>query len=276
MPYIKSTILREIACLALLLGGTLGLRAQCLQITCGPNKTVSCGTAWSFGSPTVTNSCDCSNRNYTLVVESTVTNSTACTNQFITQTWRVTASCGQTNYCSQTVTVLFTNPPVFQGADNITVYSCSNVPVNFNVTASDPCCGTVGVTCTPASGSVFPSGRSTPVQCVASDCCGKLYTNTFTVTVANTNQVVFQGASPITVESWFTPIRFRKRKQSATVLPMQKTGTVTPSIVCCSMPADIISPEKRIIRRAGTRGFGGRVPRGTASHTSLGFSVVRS
>jgi len=193
--------MKRIACLALFLVAALSLRAQpCLQLNCAPSKTVYCGTAWSFDPPSVANNC-CTSNNYTVRVLSTVTNSTYCTSLVITQTWDVTA-CGDLHaQCSQIVTVLNTNQPVFQGVSNLVVYGCSNVTALYNVTATAACCGSLVVTCSPPSGSTFSPGPPTPVYCVATDCCGRSATNAFTVTVVNTNQPVFQGVSTIVVTS---------------------------------------------------------------------------
>jgi uncharacterized repeat protein (TIGR03803 family) len=186
----------------LLLTG-FSLRAQpCLQITCGPNKSVGCGSSWSFDTPTVADLCGCDVTNATtLSIYSTTTNSAACTNQLITRIWAVTDKCGHSNYCSQTVSILLTNAPVFLGATNITVFSCTNVVVYYSVTATQACCGSLPVTCIPPSGSSFSPGRPIQVQCVVSNCCGQPFTTSFTVSVVNTNVAVFSGVSPITVQS---------------------------------------------------------------------------
>ena len=60
--------------------------------------------------------------------------------------------------------------------------SCTS-PVNYTVTATDNCSATV--TCTPASGSVFPIGTTT-VNCTATDPAGNTDTCSFTVTVTDT------------------------------------------------------------------------------------------
>jgi hypothetical protein len=83
-------------------------------MTCAPNKTVQCGTAWNFDAPTATvASCVCTN------VVVTVLNTLAyqpnpCTS-VITRTWLATDCCTNTNTCSQTVTEVDTTPPTILG-----------------------------------------------------------------------------------------------------------------------------------------------------------------
>jgi len=219
-----------LAMFVLSMAAACGLRAQsnCLTYTCAGDKTVSCGTAWSFDPPTnVVNTC-CEFTNYALTVLSTVTNSSACTNQAITRTWEITV-CGDLHaQCQQTVFVINNNQAVFQGATNISVVSCSNVPVYYNITASEVCCGTLNVVCTPPSGSLFPPGVS-PVECVAGDCCGRSFTNIFYVGVIHTNPPVFQGVSTIVVTSCSdTPVYYN---------PTASEDCCGPLTVVCTPPS---------------------------------------
>ena len=83
--------------------------SNCLQVVCPNSKTVQCGTAWTFDPPVV--STCCTNRiagtatNLAITPTGTITNG-ACPQQTITQTWFITDGCGNTNNCSQTVTVI--------------------------------------------------------------------------------------------------------------------------------------------------------------------------
>jgi streptogramin lyase len=70
-------------------------------LTCATNKTVQCGTAWAFDPPMASGVCNGTNVNLTIL--STATNG-ACP-WVITRTWLATDLCGNTNTCSQTVTV---------------------------------------------------------------------------------------------------------------------------------------------------------------------------
>ena len=80
-----------------------------------------------------------------------------------------------------TITPL-TNPPVIQCPSDIVVTSSVATQVFYTVTASNVCCTNVTVWCNPPSGSFFAPGTTT-VNCWASDCAGKLATNTFAVIV---------------------------------------------------------------------------------------------
>src|ERR1051325_6554578 len=78
---------------------------------CGPeatNKTVLCGSAWTFDPPVGYD--ECSGNNVTVSVLSTTTNSLC---PFVaTRTWLLTDLSGNTNSWSQTLTSQDTNPPV--------------------------------------------------------------------------------------------------------------------------------------------------------------------
>lgn len=86
-------------------------------ITCSPDKSVVCGTAWTFDTPTASDNCG----GVSVTVLSTTTN-TVCGNAFVaTRTWRATDPCGNTAQCSQSVTVRDLTPPVLTCAGNKTV-----------------------------------------------------------------------------------------------------------------------------------------------------------
>jgi len=76
---------------------------------------------------------------------------------------------------------LMTNEPVFQGAESIVLSSCTSTQVYYNVTAAEPFCGSLPVTCSPPSGFTFPAGVVTFVDCTTTDCCGRNYTKEFYV-----------------------------------------------------------------------------------------------
>jgi len=69
-------------------------------ITCSPNKTVDCGQAWTFNTPTATDN----SGSATITIVSTVTNVSGSVTTS-TRTWKATDPCGNTAQCSQTVTV---------------------------------------------------------------------------------------------------------------------------------------------------------------------------
>jgi hypothetical protein len=161
-----------------LLGAALTAPAQqCLEVTCAPAKTVNCNDHWSFDPPTVLDRC-CSNF---VIIPLGVVSSGTCP-QYLTQSWQINDICHFSNRCSQTVTVVNTNQPVFQ-APNITVASCATTQVFFSPSASEGCCGNLPVTCCPPSGSTFPLGV-TFVTCTRTDCCQNAYSTSFYVYVS--------------------------------------------------------------------------------------------
>ncbi len=87
-------------------------------VVCAGDKTVECGSVWSFNAPT--SSC----ANATITALTATTNGTCPV--IITQTWSVTFPSGQSNFCSQTVTVVDTTPPMLTCASNKTVDCCAS------------------------------------------------------------------------------------------------------------------------------------------------------
>jgi uncharacterized repeat protein (TIGR03803 family) len=142
----------------------------------------ACGSEWSFDPPTASDACG--GTNVTITVIGTVTNG-ICP-KYITRTWLATDACGNTNFCSQTVTVVGccpTNCLQIQCWTNIVVASCTNLPVYYQPTATDACCSNYSVMCSPASGSFFAPNTTTTVQVTATDACSNMATCSFTVTV---------------------------------------------------------------------------------------------
>jgi hypothetical protein len=86
-----------------------------LITVCPPNKTVTCGSAWSFDPPTASTCCTNNIVTSTGVTNILITSMGAVTNgacpQQITQTWLITDACGDSNICSQTITVESCVPP---------------------------------------------------------------------------------------------------------------------------------------------------------------------
>ena len=75
-----------------------------------------------------------------------------------------------------------TSLPVINSPGDITVLSCAPTNVYYTVTASSAFCGALTPMVTPPSGTPFNVG-TTPVSIVATDCCGRSNTASFTVTV---------------------------------------------------------------------------------------------
>ena len=105
--------------------------------------------------------------------------------------WTITDCMGHTAVCSQTVTVVDTNPPTILNCSNIIETTCtSNVQVTWTVSAWDGCGGSnVTVTSTPPSGSFFNADTTNTVTNTAVDLCDNI-TNTCFFTVAVTRPVL--------------------------------------------------------------------------------------
>jgi uncharacterized repeat protein (TIGR01451 family) len=106
-----------------------------------------------------------------------------------TVTYRATDRVGNFTEDTQTVTVIDNTPPVVTPPPNITVFLPLNTTdtsmiVNYPnpATATDNCPGTLNITYSPASGSVFPVGTTT-VTASTTDAHGNTGSATFTVTV---------------------------------------------------------------------------------------------
>jgi hypothetical protein len=91
-------------------------------LTCASNKTVECGSGWSFDPPDAFDAC--SGTNVTVVLAGVVTNG-ACPGM-MTATWVAVDACGHSNSCSQVVTVENTAVPVLMCAGNKTVNCDTN------------------------------------------------------------------------------------------------------------------------------------------------------
>ncbi|HEX7334871.1 MAG TPA: PxKF domain-containing protein [Pyrinomonadaceae bacterium] len=104
-------------------------------------------------------------------------------------TYRATDRVGNFTEDTQTVTVIDNTPPVVTPPPNITVFlplntTDTSMVVNYPTpaTATDNCPGTLNITYSPASGSVFPVGTTT-VTASTTDAHGNTGSATFTVTV---------------------------------------------------------------------------------------------
>ena len=170
----------------------LGCCADCLEVQCPSSKTVQCGSTWTFDQPTATTCCTNEIITSTGIATNVMVTSTGIVTNgicplVITQTWQISDACGDTNYCSQTVTVVNTNPPVINCPSNIViaVTNCNTgVPVCYTPTAIDPCTGSnITVTCSPPSCSDFTPGTVTTVNCTATNCSGFSNSCSFTVTI---------------------------------------------------------------------------------------------
>ena len=146
-------------------------------LVCATNKTVECGSVWSFDPPAASDAC--SGTNVTVSLVGVVTNGT-CPAVF-TATWVALDACGNTNTCSQSVTNLDTTPPVLICATNKTV-ECGSV-WSFDVpAASDACSGTnvtvtlVGVVTNGTCPAVFTATWETVDACGNTNTCSQIVT----------------------------------------------------------------------------------------------------
>ncbi len=174
------------------------------MITCASNKTVSCSTNWSFDPPMVVDAC--CGTNYQLTF-SDQTN--GCS---ISRTWVVASNCGLSpcgsniflavaSYCIQTVTLLNTNKPSLVCPTNIVVLTCSsNIAVNWSINATGAC-GSVTVTSTPPSGTLFNRDTTNTVVATATACGGTTNSCSFQVIVRRPTLNIAISPGMITV-SW--------------------------------------------------------------------------
>ena len=152
-------------------------------IACAADKSVTCGSAWTFGQPTASDNC-CPT--VTITVQGTVTNGTGCPFLTITRTWRAADCCGNSSTCSQTVTVTDNGaPPVLARVGDKTV-PCGSAWTFDQPSASDACCRdpvSVVVLSTTTNGTACSFAATRIWQ--ATDCCGSTSTCTQIVTVVD-------------------------------------------------------------------------------------------
>ena len=93
-------------------------------------------------------------------------------------------------------------PPVLTMPSSLTVEATgpTGATVAFTASAFDPVDGTVPVTCTPASGTIFPLGL-TSVGCSATDAAGNVAQRTMTVTVRDTTRPTLMLSGDLTVQA---------------------------------------------------------------------------
>lgn len=102
----------------------------------------------------------------------------------IVRTWTATDVCGNTDECTQTITVNDTEPPTVTCSGDIEVTigpGETEAVVEFTPTVVDNC-GSATVSCVPPSGSSFPVG-ATSVTCTGVDQCGNSSECSFVVDV---------------------------------------------------------------------------------------------
>ena len=115
-----------------------------------------------------------------------------------TVTCSATDGAGNTGKASFTITVRDRTPPTITVPADMTVEATgpSGATVNFTVTASD----NVSPSCSPASGSTFPLGKTT-VNCTATDASGNRASASFKVTVQDTKPPTINVPDSVTAEA---------------------------------------------------------------------------
>ena len=170
-------------------------------ITCATNKTVACGTAWTFDPPTSASAC-CTN--LTIIPMLTQTNGTGC-GQVISQVWKAFDCCSNSVICTQVVTVLPSVPVLL--CSNLTIPCGSPIPTNPPAWI-DLCCSNVTVTLIGSTVISNGCGQTIYRTWQALDhCCGASTVCTQTVTVGSTQPPVLTCAGDKTVQSG-TPWNF--------------------------------------------------------------------
>jgi hypothetical protein len=166
-------------------------------LTCATNKTVQCGTPWTFDLPIATDNC-CTNPVVDIV--GTVTNGSPC-DYTISRTWVAIDCCQNRSVpCTQTVRVVDTLPPTLVCPTNMIVDSCNtNVVVTWTVVATDNCSTNITVISTPPSGSTFVRGTTNTVHVVATDGCGNTNTCDFTILVERPKLGIVYNPGPHTI-----------------------------------------------------------------------------
>jgi HYR domain len=151
-------------------------------ITCATNKTVECGTPWTFDRPTATDACCGTNVTIQLVASNSVPIGTCQTNWF--GIWQATDCCSNTATCTQLVSVVDTTGPVITCPTNRVVKTCdTNVQVFWFMSAVDKCSSSVTVTSAPPSGAYFLANTTNTVTVIAWDACSNFSSCSFTVAV---------------------------------------------------------------------------------------------
>ncbi len=206
-------------------------------ITCGPNQTVQCGTPWTFNFPTAVDNC-CTNTSgagggVTIVINAATTNNIAPCQDIITVLWKATDCCGNASFCTNSVTVVDSLPPVITCPTNYTLQCGSPLILP---TATDLCCPTPTVSILNASTNV--TGPCTDVITFtwqAVDCCTNTAICTNVVTITDTLPPVLTCASNLNLNCG-TPWTFTPPTASdlccGTNIIVTITGTTTNAVGC--------------------------------------------
>src|ERR1039458_5985348 len=203
--------------------GSLGkCKPPCtISFTCATNKAVQCGSIWSFDAPTnIVDTC-CTNYSVTF---GTVTNSGACP-LVATRTWLISDTCGHSNTCSQTVTVIDTTPPVITGSPAGGSLGCNSAPASMPTDASVKAlvratdnCGLSLTNVTHVDGGTACSSNRTFTITVTDACTNTASTNVVYTWIVDTTPPVFTncpastnlGCNPVSIPDCNVAVGDRK------------------------------------------------------------------
>lgn len=157
-----------------------------------------------------------------------------------------TDSRGNRATASFNVTVADTSAPALNLPGNITAEATGpeGAAVTYTASANDAVEGDVGISCTPASGAVFPLGGPTEVLCTARDSKDNAASGTFTVTVQDTTaptltgedivmEAQFSDGAPVNVVSTLTATDAVDPNPSVSCLPSEPRFNIGVTPVTC-------------------------------------------
>lgn len=165
-------------------------------ITCPAGVTLEADAACSALVPDLTGGASASD-NCTATASITISQSpaagTAITLGITVVTLTATDECGNSTDCTVNVDVIDVTPPtlVSTGAQTVVPAACDFVTQFEAPTATDNCDGDVDIVCAPAPGSILGPGAHT-VTCTATDDSGNVSTDSFTLTVLEPLQIIFE------------------------------------------------------------------------------------
>jgi len=168
------------------------------SITCPNGLTVSCLSSVPAPNPalvTASDNCVSVSKEHWYT---TAPYNVECVNRFqITRYYRAFDGSGNSNTCSQIITVFDNTLPVFTFTPaNVTV-QCNSVPAVGSPTASDGCGGSVGIAYNgqTVSNQTCTDAYTLTRQWTATDACGNTKTATQRIMVIDTQKPAFVGAS---------------------------------------------------------------------------------
>lgn len=149
-------------------------------ISCPPDKTFECSDIGDFEFPTATDNCD-TDPTITLIDRDSIPGD--CEQEYqLLLTYQAVDDAGNTDECTQTITIEDTTPPEITCPDpetlEVVFVNPNQAQVSFEVTATDNCNDDPEIVCDSVSGSIWDIGDHT-VSCTAYDGCGNTDTCSF-------------------------------------------------------------------------------------------------